>query len=72
MNVSGESEMALVVGKERARGVCSGCREVCYCSWACQEEVWVLHKKYCSLCCRAKNTMVSRMSLSVMQLEMIS
>ena len=58
MNVSGESEMALVVGREGARGACSGCREVCYCSRACQEEAWVLHKKYCSMCRRARHTMV--------------
>ena len=53
VNVRGESEMALVVGREGARGVCSGCREVCYCSRACQEEAWLLHKKYCSMCRRA-------------------
>ena len=47
-NLGGVSEMGLVVGREGARGVCSGCREVCYCSRKCQEEAWVLHKHYCS------------------------
>ena len=48
MNLGGVSEMGLVVGREGAKGVCSGCREVCYCSRKCQEEAWVLHKHYCS------------------------
>ena len=48
-NLSGVSEMGLVVGRAGARGMCSGCREVCYCSRECQEEAWELHKHYCSL-----------------------
>ena len=48
-NLGGVSEMGLVVGRAGARGVCSGCREVCYCSRECQEEAWELHKHYCSL-----------------------
>ena len=48
-NLSGVSEMGLVVGRSGARGVCSGCREVCYCSRECQEEAWELHKHYCFL-----------------------
>ena len=47
-DLGGVSEMGLVVGREGARGVCSGCREVCYCSRECQEAAWVLHKHYCS------------------------
>jgi hypothetical protein len=52
VNLGGVSEMGLVVGREGARGVCSACREVCYCSRKCQEEAWLLHKRYCS--CIAK------------------
>jgi hypothetical protein len=48
VSLGGVSEMGLVVGREGARGVCSACREVCYCSRDCQEEAWVLHKRYCS------------------------
>ena len=36
-NLDGVSEMGLVVGRAGARGVCSCCREVCYCSRECQE-----------------------------------
>ena len=47
-NFVGVSEMGLVVGREGARGVCSGCREVCYCSRECQKEAWeLLHKDWC-------------------------
>jgi hypothetical protein len=49
LNLSGMSEMGLVVGGGGARGVCSGCREVCYCSYKCHEEAWLLHKHWCSL-----------------------
>ena len=49
INLAGVSEMGLVVGREGARGVCSGCGEVCYCSRECQEEAWELHKHYCSV-----------------------
>jgi hypothetical protein len=52
VNLGGVSEVGLVVGREGARGVCSACREVCYCSRKCQEEAWVLHKQYWS--CIAK------------------
>ena len=49
MNLGGVGEKGLVVGREGARGVCSGCREVCYCSRECQEAAWVLlHKDWCS------------------------
>ena len=48
-NLGGVSEMGLVVGRAGARGVCSGCTEVCYCSRKCQEEAWELHKDYCLL-----------------------
>jgi hypothetical protein len=48
VNLGGVSEMGLVVGREGARGVCSACREVCYCSRKCQEEAWGLHKCWCS------------------------
>ena len=48
-DLGGVSEMGLVVGRAGARGVCSCCREVCYCSRECQEEAWELHKHYCSL-----------------------
>ena len=48
MNLGGVSEMGLVVGREGARGLCSGCREVFYCSRECQEEAWVLHRDFCS------------------------
>jgi hypothetical protein len=48
VNLEGMSEMGLVMGREGARGVCSACREVCYCSRKCQEGAWVLHKHYCS------------------------
>ena len=52
-NMAGFSEMGLVVGREGARGVCSGCREVCYCSKKCQEAAWeVLHEDWCSRCTR--------------------
>ena len=47
-NLGGVSEMGLVVGRQGARGVCSGCREACYCSKKCQEEAWLLHKDCCS------------------------
>ena len=50
MNLGGVSEMGLVVGREGARGVCSGCREVCYCSRGCQEAAWEVHKHHCSKC----------------------
>jgi hypothetical protein len=49
LNLSGMSEMGLVVGGGGARGVCSGCREVCFCSRQCQKEAWLLHKLPCSL-----------------------
>ena len=49
ISLAGVSELGLVVGKEGARGVCSGCKEVCYCSKKCQEEAWELHKHYCSV-----------------------
>ena len=48
MNLDGVSEMGLVVGREGARGVCSGCRGACYCSRRCQEEACVVHKDWCS------------------------
>ena len=49
LNLGGVSEMGLVVGREGAKGVCSGCREVCYCSRACQEQAWAqTHKGWCS------------------------
>ena len=48
-NLAGVSEMGLVVGREGARGLCSGCREVCYCSRKRQEEACVLHKQYCTI-----------------------
>ena len=46
-NLGGVSEVGLVVGREGARGVCSGCREVCYCSRECQKEAWEHHKDWC-------------------------
>ena len=55
-NLDGVSEMGLVVGREGARGVCSGCREVCYCSRECQEEAWLLHKHYCSVLTKHSST----------------
>ena len=48
MNLGGVSEMGLVVGRGGARGVCSGCREVCYCSREYQEAAWEVHKNWCS------------------------
>jgi chemotaxis protein histidine kinase CheA len=48
-SLSGASEVGLVLGGSGAKGLCSGCKEVCFCSEACQKEAWSLHKGYCSM-----------------------
>ena len=48
-NMAGTSEVGLVVGEGRAaRGVCSGCKVVSYCSRRCQVAAWPLHKETCT------------------------
>ena len=47
-NLSGVSEMGLVVGTKGAKKVCGGCRLACYCSLRCQREAWTMHRIFCA------------------------
>ena len=47
-NLSGVSEMGLVVGRKGAKKVCGGCKLACYCSRRCQREAWTMHRIFCA------------------------
>jgi hypothetical protein len=40
-------EMGLVGASSRAKGLCTGCRRGYFCSKACKEEAWPVHKPIC-------------------------
>ena len=37
----------LACGKAGAKSLCTGCRSVSFCGWACQKEAWRGHKREC-------------------------
>ena len=45
----------LACGKTGAKSLCTGCRTVSFCGWACQKEAWRGHKKECRRIVREKS-----------------